>query len=271
MNELLRQGGPHNIRHTGADQYTMSISIPADSDGMVARECPSGDCSPGYFKVKPGTGVTDGQTEAHCPYCHHKSEPSGFATKRQIEYAKQIVTREATDGIERMMKGALGLGSSGEKTIGGGLFSMKVSYKPGFPIRRPYGEVLRRDLTCPQCGLEHAVFGIATWCPDCGSDIFLEHVTKECEVVRLILADVENRRERLGARVAARDVENALEDVVSIFEAVLRTITRRYLRNEYSEEQVEEVSYSIDLCLKVIKDFYGRVFPISMETKEGQQ
>lgn len=243
MSDLFRPGGPHNIKRTGADQYSMSISLPKDADGMVARECPSDACSPAYFKVKPGTGITQGQTEAFCPYCSHSDEPSNFTTKSQVDYAKQVATREALDGVDRMIKDTLELGPSGEKTIGGGLLSLKISYKPGSrsPVWRPFEEVLRRDLTCPKCALEHAVFGIATWCPDCGSDIFLKHVSKEYQVVGLILSDVDNRRERLGARVAARDLENALEDTVSIFEAVLRATTRRHLRATFSSEETEEI------------------------------
>ena len=242
MSELFKPGGPHNIKRIGPNQYSMSIAVPKDADGMIARECPSALCSPAYFKVKPGTGVTGGQTEAFCPYCHHRDEPNNFTTKAQIEYAKQIARQEAMNGVDQAIKNALDLGPSGEKTIGGGLISFTISYKPGQRphIWRPFEEALRRDLTCPKCTLDHAVFGIATWCPDCGSDIFLVHVAKEYQVVKLILSDVENRRARLGARVAARDIENALEDTVSIFEAVLRATTRRHLRAALSSEETEE-------------------------------
>lgn len=243
MSDLFKLGGSLNIRRTGPDTYSININIPKDADGMIARECPSQECSPAYFKVKPGTGITNGQTEAFCPYCSHKDEPRNFTTKSQIEYAKQLATREALNGLDRIIKDTLELGPSGEKTIGGGLLSLKVSYKPGSrtPVWRPFEEVLRRDLTCPKCTLDHAVFGIATWCPDCGSDIFRTHVSKEYQVVTLILGDVENRRERLGPRVAARDIENALEDTVSIFEAVLRAMTRRHLRLTLSVEETDEV------------------------------
>jgi hypothetical protein len=43
------------------------------------------------------------------------------------------------------------------------------------------------------------------------------------------LADVERRRELLGARVAARDLENGLEGVVSVFEATLASVLGRAL------------------------------------------
>ena len=242
MTQFLKPGGPHKIKQTGSDEYTMSIKLPTDADGMFARDCPSQSCSPAYFKVKPGTGIKD-QTDAYCPYCCHKDEPSNFATKTQIKYAEQIVHREVSEGLNQMIKETLDLGPSGRRELDAGLFSMDIWLKsdPKPSVWRPLEEVLRRDLVCPQCTLEHSVFGIATWCPDCGADIFLTHVSKEYEVVRLILSDVDNRKGRLGPRVAARDIENALEDTVSIFEAVLRSTTRRYLKAAHPTEDIEDI------------------------------
>lgn len=241
--EIFKEGGPHNTKRTSPGHFSMTVTIPNDSDGMRSRECPSVSCSPAYFKVRPGTGVTGPQTLAYCPYCRHHSDPSDFNTKAQIEYAKQVVAREALGGIDNLIKDSLELGPSGTKTIDGGLFSLEISYKPLSrpPVPRPSGEELRRDLVCPKCGLDHAVFGIATWCPDCGADIFLTHVVKEYDVVQRMLADVDNRRERLGSRVAARDIENALEDTVSIFEAVLRAMTRRLLLLSFPAPDVEDI------------------------------
>ena len=56
-----------------------------------------------------------------------------------------------------------------------------------------------------------------------------------------MLGDIQRRRENLGARVAAKDMENCLEDTVSIFEAVLRALMRRYKRKGgESEEEIDE-------------------------------
>lgn len=242
--KLFREGGPLNVRRTGRDQYTMQVTPPSDAEGRVARECPNGDCSPGYFKVKSGTGITGGQTEAFCPYCRHAAAPGDFTTKEQLRYAKDMVAREAHDGIERMLKSALGLGHSNRRTLGrGGLVSMELSYKPGTRpmVRRPFEDQVQRDVICPHCRLDHSVFGLATWCADCGADIFLTHVDAELAVVAAMLGDLDRRRETLGRRIAAKDLENCLEDVVSIFEAVLKIIVRRALRKRgATPEEIEQ-------------------------------
>lgn len=228
---IFQEGGPYNTRRIGTDKYEMSIQIPPDVDGMVGRECPDTNCSPGYFKVKSGTGITEGQVLAYCPYCRHEDEPNSFFTQAQKDYAIKLLTNQAVDGVNNMISKALGLGASGKKKYGSGMFSMEMSFRPSRrpPVSRPLEEELRRDVTCPFCQLEHAVFGLATWCPDCGKDIFISHVEAELDVVRKILGALDVRRSELGARVAARDIENALEDVVSVFEAVLKVITKRHL------------------------------------------
>lgn len=230
--DLFKRGGQHNIRKTGTDKYSFEISMPNDEHGRVARECPQDDCSPGYFKVKGGTGITEDHVEAFCPYCRSAAEPGEFTTKEQVRYAKDMVAREAKIAFGSLMNDALGLGPSGKKKIGGGMLSIEMSMKQSSPahVRRPFEEELLRAVICPYCGLDHAVFGLATWCADCGADIFIEHVKAEYKVIHAILSDVDRRRTDLGPRIAARDIENCLEDTVSIFEAVLKAMLSRFLR-----------------------------------------
>jgi len=90
-NNLFKEGGANSVKRTGPDEYTMSISIPSDEDGRRARECPNDNCSPGYFKVKGVTGITEDQETAFCPYGRHEEEPSDFITKEQIRYAEDLV------------------------------------------------------------------------------------------------------------------------------------------------------------------------------------
>lgn len=70
----------------------------------------------------------------------------------------------------------------------------------------------------------------------------MTHVQAEFDVVRKMLGDLERRRTELGPRIAARDLENCLEDVVSIFEAVLKAFVRRHLQHQgKTEEEIENI------------------------------
>ena len=210
---------------------------------MTARKCPKLDCAPGYFKIKPGTGIAEpGCDRCYCPYCRSEGEQGNFLTDAQRNYARSVVAREARSGVQRMLRDSLGLDSRGRRRVSGGFMSIEMSMKnsPPAPVVMPYEEELRRDVTCPDCTLAHAVFGIAVWCPDCGNDIFLTHVAAELDVVRKVLGEIGGRRKRLGTRVAARDIENALEDIVSAFEAVLKFTYKRSLIPTLGEDKAEQ-------------------------------
>jgi hypothetical protein len=231
MTPLFKEGGLYTIRRTGRELFEMSIPLPSDADGRTARECPSSDCSPGYFKVKNGTGITENHTAAYCPYCRFSTSPGKFFTTRQLDYAKAVMKREAIGGIEAAVKDALDMGGSGRRTIVDGLIKVELSLISSNPppVQKPFEQILQRVVVCPDCGLDHALFGLATWCHDCGADIFLTHVEAELAVVGTMLMDVSRRSEQLGKRIAARDIENCLEDVISIYEAVLRAMLVRQL------------------------------------------
>jgi hypothetical protein len=241
--DIFRQGGPHQIRKTGLHEHTLSISIPTDRDGRVARECPDATCCPGEFKVTPGTGITEEQEVVYCPYCRGEHEPSDYTTRAQIQYIEDIAMSEAHEGIHKMIGKSLGLDSRGRRNFGdGGSFDISMEMKPSRKphVRKPYSESLRRDLICPNCSLDHSVYGLATWCSDCGVDIFTTHVLGEIQVVRAILSDVPRREENLGARVATSDMENVLEDLVSIFEASLKYEVRRYAQDQQEAQEETE-------------------------------
>lgn len=241
---LLKEGGPLNIRHTGGEQFRMEVPLPKDDIGRVGRECTDQSCSPGFFKVKLGTGILEGQTTAYCPYCRASDSPENFTTQGQVDYAKSMVMREVHQGAQRMIQDAFGLGSSRQRTLSSGLVSMKLSYKPGSlpPVRYPFEDEVRRDVVCPHCGLDQTVFGLATWCADCGADIFMTHVQAEIAVVRAMAGDVPRRAESFGQRVGAKDLENCLEDTVSIFEATMKAIFRQGLKSRgKAPEEVEAV------------------------------
>lgn len=145
---------------------------------------------------------------------------------------------DTAEGLYRALLRGVGYRRSACWCLGCRLISIELIYKPGnLPhVHRPLEDEMRRDVICPHCTLDQTVFGLATWCFDCGTDIFLTHVSAETAVTRAMLQDVNRRQEELGKRVAAKDLENCLEDAVSIFEASVKAIVRRAL-SERGEDQ----------------------------------
>lgn len=184
------------------------------------------------------------------------AEPSDFTTKEQVRYAKDHVVQELSNGLDRMFKDVFKLGPSGRRTLNrGGMISMEITHKSSSqrPIRKPVEEQLRRDVICPSCGLDHSVYGLATWCADCGTDIFLTHIDAELAVIGKMLSDVPRRREILGERIVAKDLENCLEDTVSIFEAVLKILTRRaFIKQEMTAEEIDQIFRQNGNCFQSI-------------------
>lgn len=227
-NNHFGRGGSFHAPVGSAGSHEMSIPLHPDSQGMVGRECPSRHCSPGYFKVNPGSGLSKTQESVFCPYCRATWPGRLFHTDKQLAYARELLAQKTVLGIHRAFRDAIGAGG---KTLGGSFLAIRISVST--PVLHasepPHEEELQREIQCPSCGSEHAVFGVAIWCPASGSDVFLEHVRGEFAVIQIILAAVGTRRAELGARVAAKDTENALEDVVSIFEAVMKIVIRRSL------------------------------------------
>lgn len=241
--DILKSEGPYKFEKTGKDEYLLNAPVPTGDDGHFARACPDSDCSPGYFRLKEGTGLTGYDcAQTFCPYCRREEEPNEFITKEQLDYLESIVARRATEGLKEMIFDTLGIRPGSPKKMGGDFLSIEMSVKPSSlpSVRIPREEELRREVICPSCKLEHHVFGLATWCPDCGQDIFLAHLAGELEVLKRTLLDVERRRVELGPRYAARDLENTLEDLVSVFEAVLKILTRRKLAESTDIAEVDK-------------------------------
>jgi len=228
---IIRSEGALQVQPEGEHRYRISVSVPGNDAGRVARKCPDPTCLPGSFTVKPGTGQPEPRAVTYCPYCRHAGDAQLFATTEQMRYAKDLLMRQVQHNVDDMIRDALKLDAQGKRKLGGGMLSMQLSFKPAAvpPVQLPVEEDIRRDVACPACGLDHTVFGMANWCSDCGSPMFLTHVASELDVLRGILGDLDRRRETLGWKAAARDLGNCLEDAVSVFEAAMKAMTRRHL------------------------------------------
>ena len=206
----------NNLRRLGSQ---ISVPLSPDEEGYVGRECPVKSCL-GYFKITPGTGVK-GPAPCRCPYCGHIAEQSSFFTPEQIEYAKSVVIRQVADAVhadpkalefDHKPRGAFGIG-----------FSMKVSRSSPPPIRQYREKQLETKVTCDNCTLKYAIYGVFGWCPDCGAHNSLQILSKNLELAKKELALAGT----VDADLAEHLIGDALENVVSAFDGFGREICSR--------------------------------------------
>lgn len=199
---------------------TIQVPIPTDEEGMLGRSCPEDECGR-YFKLRPGTGL---ETETcHCPYCGHEADPSEFATEEQIQYA---IDRAAKQTVDPMMhKFGQNLRRLNSSQRGSFRIRFDVRYRPA-----PAYSYVERDLetrvTCDQCSLEFAVYGVFASCPDCQRLNALTTFSRSIESARkrVVLASNDD----LDADLRAAFPRDSLRDVVSAFDSYGKALRARY-------------------------------------------
>lgn len=223
------------MRHLRNHGSQFSISLPADEEGLIGRECPVPECE-GYFKLQPGTGLKGENLPSHCPYCGHKAGSDKFFTKAQIEYAKSVVIREVTGALLKDLK-SLEFNHRPRGGFGIGI-SMKVSGQPT-PIRRYREKKLETEVVCDRCTLRYTIYGVFGFCPDCAAHNSLQILNKNLELVEKILAVAETQ----DSQVAQHLIENALEDCVSAFDGFGRETCRVFASKAVKPEKAAEIRF----------------------------
>lgn len=198
----------------------ISVPIPKDKDGFLGRECPIKDCL-GYFKVKPGTGLTGPALPCHCPYCGHQGPSDRFWTKDQIAYAKSVALRQVTEAIRKDLK-SLEFDIKPRGSFGIGI-SMKLQSGTQRPIRHYREKKLETHVECSKCTLQYAVYGVFAYCPDCGEHNSLQMLEANLDLVRRQLQLAEQQEDQAFQRHL---IEDALENCVSAFDGFGRETCR---------------------------------------------
>ncbi|MEO9485248.1 MAG: hypothetical protein ABJG47_17445 [Ekhidna sp.] len=202
----------------------VSVTIPTDEKGMMGRECL--ECEQ-YFKLKPGTGLpTD---HCHCPYCDYEGKSDTFWTKSQIEYARSIALKQGYEQIVRpMLDNFYDSFKSLERETRNSFIQIKVKRGKNdidFPVEYYTEEELETQLVCDSCGLEFAVYGIFSKCPDCKELNAFLVFNKSLEIVKNQLGifskpDIPNEIRELS-------LNNILRSAIAIFDALGKELRKR--------------------------------------------
>jgi hypothetical protein len=105
--------------------------------------------------------------------------------------------------------------------------SKSITYKPGSYTPTPrlvfQRADLLRELVCDHCGRDYGVYAIGLFCPDCGAPNLRLHFERERQLVNAQVEIAEAQPEGLE-ELAYRLLGNAHEDVLTAFEATLKTV-----------------------------------------------
>jgi hypothetical protein len=228
-----------NQYRTGGTNTNMELSYPAPRtpDGRVYRLSPNPQAHPRHFVI--GDVVADidltGALRSRmkhdprtkktvCPYSGTVAEDKAFVhpddVKAAVEMIKHDAVQDVQDAVAEMFKNAFGGGSSSNSFL-----KVTVSSKTSPPKPRPRfaRQDLMRELVCDHCGRDYGVFAIGLFCPDCGAPNLRLHFVRETELVGDQVALAEEIA-RDNEELAYRLLGNAHEDILTAFEATLKTV-----------------------------------------------
>jgi hypothetical protein len=229
------------------------VPIPKDEHGDLGRECPNADCE-GYFKIRPGTGLTGKDLPCHCPYCGHTGPTTQFFTPAQIEYAKSVALRQISDAIfqdlkqlefkHRPQRGGFGIG-----------LSLTVKRGRPLPIRYYREQQLETKVVCDHCTLHYAIYGLFAFCPDCRVHNSLQILLKNLDLVLKQLALSETQDDDALKRHL---LEDALENCVSAFDGFGRETCKVRASKSSDPKKAQSISFqNIEIAADRVRELFG--------------
>lgn len=224
----------------------LSIPLRTDANGYIGRECPRTGCGK-YFKVTPGTGLTDAKA-CSCPYCGHREECAMFLTRAQFDHAVSVAGRRVFDAMLSRLRSTRS--PHGRGPLG---LSMGIVARP--PHIRLYSEQhLETETTCDACALRFAIYGVFGFCPDCGAHNNLSILNANLQIITQMLALATGGDAEVGKRV----IENALEDCVSAFDGWGRAVCDVFAASAVAPTEVRRVSFqNIQRAQILLKTQFG--------------
>lgn len=195
----------------------MEIKLHPDTEGYTGRECP--ECEK-YFKIKFGTGLPDA-VDVHCPYCNHTGPQNEFFTKQQLEYAKSVVINKVSGDLLGMMK------KMERKPDRNQFISIGITVKGSpTPITYYSESDLEEKITCDNCTLQYAIYGVFGYCPDCGIHNSKQMIDANFDLITKML-ELASTAEKA---IADKLIENAIEDSISAFDGFGREVCSSFNR-----------------------------------------
>ncbi len=237
----------HRVGGTDS-QMELSYPLPRSPSGKVYQYSPNPDAAPRLFLI--GQAPTErvvpddlrsrirlepGSNQTVCPYSGEIADDEQFVHFEDVEAIKQQIVWAVGADVQDFLRDLAHDFNRGQRP--GGLITMRMETSG---TREPKPVAIRtdllRDLQCDVCQRPYAVYAIALFCPDCGSPNVTLHFSRETAIVHEEI-EIADRLDREGrAEIAYRLMGNAHEDVLTAFEATLKTLYRYLVRRQFPHQ-----------------------------------
>lgn len=226
--ERYRTGGTGN-------NLQLAIPVPKTPDGRAYRLSPNENAHPRHFVIgdpvrpqiisdehRARMKLEPGSTQTVCPYSGTIADDEMFLHPEDREAALDIIRHAAAADIREQLGGMFK--DLARKQSRGSMIRFEIkSDGNASPRPRFDREDLLRELMCDHCGRDYGVYAIALFCPDCGAPNLGLHFAREVELVEAQVQLAEGL-DRDHEELAYRLLGNAHEDVLTAFEATLKTV-----------------------------------------------
>lgn len=224
MRELRRLDGTHRI----------SVSIPADPDSYLDRECPSSECL-FQFKVHDVDWTEKVRDEqVFCPFCGHSAGSSKWWTHEQIKHAQEAVLAQVQQRLGHAMRRDADNWNRHQKRDSFIRITIKVDNRPQHVLLPPAAaDPMRLKITCPSCTCRYAVIGAAFFCPACGHNAADLMFSQAANGIRTALDAIPQVRSAIFDRDTAETtvrllIENGLQSAVTAFQRYAESLYARF-------------------------------------------
>lgn len=213
----------------------LSIPVPRTPDGRAYRYSPNEEAHPRHFvlgeTVGPATTDADmlarmrnepGSPRTVCPYSGAIGDDDEFMHPDDREAAIELVRHAALADMQDHLSGMFR--DLGRNQPRNSMLRIEVKESGARPPKPRFHRAdLLRELVCDHCGRDYGVYAIGLFCPDCGAPNLRLHFAREVDLVdaQVQLADgLDSEHQELAYRLLG----NAHEDVLTAFEATLKTV-----------------------------------------------
>lgn len=222
----------------------MKLAFPAPNSpsGKVYQYSPNPEALPRLFLIGEGAGDRreiveqttamrrkPGPGQTVCPYSGHMDDDDAFVHFDDIRVIKkrieQLAAADVQDHIADMAR------DFNRRQKSNGFIDIKMSVQPSVSVRRSMPLAIRqdllRDIQCNHCGRAYAVYAISLYCPDCGATNIAQHFQRELDIVHAQIKLTDTPKNNGNAELAYRLLGNAHEDVLTAYEATLKSVYKQ--------------------------------------------